>query len=193
MPIAVHLPALLSNEGHRAGNGTISGWPTPFADASVAPSGPMIIDWHSHWIPKPLAERVARHRPLPPAPEFFDVDMRLRHMDASGILRQVVSWPVAFGFDALLTLSEVAALYREYNDSLAGMVAAHPDRFCGLAAVPTADPQRAADELARARSELGLIGAVIPADAFLTPLSAHAYSALLGEADRHRSHLYVHP
>jgi len=40
-------------------------------------------------------------------------------------------------------------------------VRAHPDRFAGFATLPTADPQAAADELERAATELGLVGALV--------------------------------
>jgi len=152
-----------------------------------------IIDWHSHWIPPSLSERVARHRALSTAPEFFDVEARLKHMDAAGIDRQVISWPTTFGLDALLPVPEAAAFYRDYNDRLGELVASRPDRFSGLAAVPMGDPDAAAAELERAQVSLGLIGAVVPADAFLTPAGAARFNPLLAAAQRHRSHLYVHP
>jgi 5-carboxyvanillate decarboxylase len=152
-----------------------------------------IIDWHSHWIPPSLADQVARHRKLPPAPEFFDVDARLKHMDAAGIERQVISWPTTFGFDAILPVAETAAFYHRYNTLLGELVARQPDRFSGLAAVPMADPEAAATELTRAQTGLGLIGAVVPADAFLTAAGAVLYTPLLAAAQRLCSHLYVHP
>jgi predicted TIM-barrel fold metal-dependent hydrolase len=160
---------------------------------SDAARGDGIIDWHSHWIPPRLAERVARERELPAAPQFFDVDSRLRHMDAGGIERQVICWPTTFGFDALLPIAEAAAFYQEYNTLLGELVARRPDRFSGLAAVPMADPAAAAGEMTRAQSELGLIGAVVPADAFLTPARAALCAPLLAAAQRLGSHLYVHP
>jgi predicted TIM-barrel fold metal-dependent hydrolase len=153
----------------------------------------MIIDWHSHWIPPSLAEQVDRLRELPPAPEFYDVEARLRHMDAHAIERQVISWPTTFGFDALLPVPEVLAFYQEYNRLLGELVARRPDRFSGLAAVPAAEPELAAQELVMGSAALGLIGAVIPADAFLTPTLAARYTSLLAEANRLGSHLYVHP
>jgi predicted TIM-barrel fold metal-dependent hydrolase len=154
---------------------------------------PVIIDWHSHWIPPDLASRVAAHRDLPVAPEFFDVEARIRHMDVAGISRQVISWPKTFGMDAVLPLEEATRLYRDFNDRLGDLIARWPDRFSGLAAVPTADPSAAAEELSRSQSKRGIIGAVVPADAFLTPAGAEQFSPLLAVAQRLRSHLYVHP
>src|SRR5471032_2955332 len=117
----------------------------------------------------------------------------MRHMDSGGIERQVISWPTTFGFDALLPIAEVTAFYQEYNTLLGELVARRPDRFSGLAAVPAADPEAAAAELTRAQTGLGLIGAVVPADAFLTPVGAALYAPLLAAAQRLCSHLYVHP
>jgi 5-carboxyvanillate decarboxylase len=153
----------------------------------------VIIDWHSHWIPPALLPRVAALRQQELAPEFSDLTARLRYMDEAGVSRQVLSWPTTFGFDALLPLAEVTALYREYNDRLGELLAQYPDRFSGLAAVPAADPEAAAAELARARSASGTIGAVIPADAFLTEAGAERYRPLLAAAQTLGSHLYVHP
>lgn len=153
----------------------------------------MIVDWHSHWIPPELAPRIGALRPSPVAPEFTDIAARLRFMDEAQVARQVISWPTTFGLDALLAPEEAAALYREYNDRLAAELAAHPDRFWGLAAVPAADPAAAAAELERTRAFRGMIGAVVPVDAFLTPAGAESYRPLLELAHRTRSHLYVHP
>ena len=153
----------------------------------------MIVDWHSHWIPPELASRIGALRPNPVAPEFTDIAARLRFMDNAQVARQVISWPTTFGLDALLPPEEAAALYREYNDHLAGALAAHPDRFWGLAAVPTADPAAAVTELERTRLFPGMIGIVVPVDAFLTPAGAESYWPLLASAHRARSHVYVHP
>ena len=48
-----------------------------------------------------------------------------------------------------------------YNDGMAEMVRSHPDRFVGLATLPMQDPERAARELERAVTALGLRGAEI--------------------------------
>jgi predicted TIM-barrel fold metal-dependent hydrolase len=87
----------------------------------------------------------------------------------------------------------MAALYREFNDHLGALLAAHPERFWGLAAIPAADPLAAAAELVRTRAFPGMIGVVVPVDAFLTPATSEAYQPLLAAAHRTRSHVYVHP
>ena len=52
-------------------------------------------------------------------------------------------------------------LARGANDRLAETVRAHPDRFAAFAALPTADPKAAADELERAVTQLGFKGAMV--------------------------------
>jgi predicted TIM-barrel fold metal-dependent hydrolase len=52
-------------------------------------------------------------------------------------------------------------LAREVNDLLAAAVNAHPNRFAGFAALPTADPTAAVKELDRAVTRLGFKGAMI--------------------------------
>jgi uncharacterized protein len=84
---------------------------------------------------------------------------RLADMDAAGIDMQVLShtapgaeaWPAA----------EAVAKARQANDDLAEIIAAHPDRFAGFAALPMRDPKAAAAELQRAVATLGFCGAMI--------------------------------
>ena len=84
---------------------------------------------------------------------------RLADMDASGIDFQVISHVAPAAQE--LNGAERIARAREANERLAAAVRAHPDRFAGFAALPTADPQAAAGELERAVKDLGLIGALV--------------------------------
>jgi 2,3-dihydroxybenzoate decarboxylase len=85
--------------------------------------------------------------------------LRLREMDESGIDLQVLSHsiPGLQGVDAATGVP----LARRVNDRLHEAVRAHPDRFAGFAALPTADPKAAADELERAVTRLGFKGAMV--------------------------------
>ena len=153
----------------------------------------MITDWHSHWIPKALEPEVSRVRPFPVAPEFWDVEARIAYMETTGIGRQVISWPLPFGLDIQLPLAEVTSIYRRYNDALGAIIRAHPSRFAGLAAVPTGSASAAASELRRAHRDAGLIGAILPVDAFLTREGIKAFEPLFEAAQDLRAHLYIHP
>ena len=80
-------------------------------------------------------------------------------MDEAGIDLQVLSHsiPGLQGVDA----ATAVPLARRVNDRLAETVRAHPDRFAAFAALPTADPRAAADELERTVTKLGFKGAMI--------------------------------
>ena len=84
---------------------------------------------------------------------------RLAAMDAAGIDMQVLSHnqPGCQALDA----TAAVPVAREVNDLLFETVKAHPSRFAGLAALPTADPAAAALELERAVTKLGFKGAMI--------------------------------
>jgi predicted TIM-barrel fold metal-dependent hydrolase len=84
---------------------------------------------------------------------------RLAAMDAAGIDVQVLSHnqPGCQALDA----DAAVPLARDVNDLLFEAIKAHPDRFAGFAALPTADPAAAVKELDRAVTRLGFKGAMI--------------------------------
>ncbi len=95
--------------------------------------------------------------PLPK--EVFDIEMRLEHMKAMGVDRQILSVvppTMYYGLDAGLN-KEIASAF---NDALADLAKKMPDKFSCMATVPLQDPQAAADELGRAVG-LGHIGVEI--------------------------------
>jgi len=85
--------------------------------------------------------------------------LRIKEMDEAGIDIQVLSHgaPSTQRLDA----ATAVPLARRANDRLHEAVRAHPDRFAGFAALPTADPRAAADELERAVTKLGFKGAMV--------------------------------
>jgi 2,3-dihydroxybenzoate decarboxylase len=85
--------------------------------------------------------------------------LRLKEMDEAGIDIQVLSHanPSLQKLDA----ATAVPLARRVNDRLYEAVQIHPDRFAAFAALPTADPKAAADELERAVTKLGFKGAMI--------------------------------
>jgi predicted TIM-barrel fold metal-dependent hydrolase len=84
--------------------------------------------------------------------------MRIKEMDEAGIDLQVLS----HGAPSAQKLSGdgAVALTRRVNDRLNTAVKAHPKRFAAFAALPTIDPNAAADELERT-VKLGFKGAMI--------------------------------
>src|SRR5262249_21886882 len=72
---------------------------------------------------------------------------RLKEMDEAGVDMQVLSHGAPS--TQKLPAAVAADLTRRVNDRLAATVAANPKRFAAFAALPTADPGAAADELER--------------------------------------------
>lgn len=89
-----------------------------------------------------------------------DVDARLEQMDALGIELAVLSLG-SDGIQGILDGGEATRTARVANDALAEIVASHPGRFAGFAALPLQDPAAAADELERCVRELGFRGALV--------------------------------
>jgi predicted TIM-barrel fold metal-dependent hydrolase len=116
---------------------------------------------------------------------------RLAAMDAAGIDLQVISHttPGVQHLDA----DTAIPLAREANDALARAVAEHPDRFAGFATLPTSAPQAAADELERAVTELGFLGAMINGHTNGRFLDDRAFDVLHERAARLGVPLYLHP
>lgn len=101
-------------------------------------------------------ERMHRN-PLPS--EVYDIELRLKDMEATGVDRQILSVVppcMYYGLDAGLS-KEIAA---SFNDSLAGLARTYPERFSCMATAPLQDPPAAAKELDRAAT-LGHIGVQI--------------------------------
>jgi len=92
--------------------------------------------------------------------EFSDLALRLSIMDHQGVDMQVIS-PASSYFFYWMAVSEGLEFARWLNDSLAEAVAKHPERLVALASVPMQDSAKAAAELERAMTKLGIRGAEI--------------------------------
>ncbi len=166
------------------------------AAAALQPKTPArtgIIDWHAHWIGPHVIERLEkRGSPRPPAGAgWTDVDARLREMDRAHVERQVLSY-VGASYDTVIPVEEARPFWRAQNDDLAALARKYPARFSGLATLPTARVAWAAEELERAHAELGLLGATLPLDAFISLAGAKALAPIFEVAQKHRSHIVVH-
>jgi predicted TIM-barrel fold metal-dependent hydrolase len=85
--------------------------------------------------------------------------LRIKEMDDAGIDVQVLSH--AAPSTQRLDAATAVPLAKRANDRLHEAVRAHPDRFAAFAALPTAAPKAAADELERAVDKLGFKGAMV--------------------------------
>jgi 5-carboxyvanillate decarboxylase len=116
---------------------------------------------------------------------------RIADMDATGIDKQIISLtaPGVQIFDA----ATAASLAETYNDELAEAVGRHPERFAGLAAVAPQDPPRAARELERAVTKLGLNGAIINSHTHGEYLDDAKFWTIFEAAEALGVPVYLHP
>ncbi len=93
----------------------------------------------------------------PLTPDFYAADRMLADMDQAGLTMAAISAApptLSYWAEPAAARNLAAAM----NESIAARVAAHPDRFIGLATVPLQDIPAAIGEAKRAIGELGLHG-----------------------------------
>jgi predicted TIM-barrel fold metal-dependent hydrolase len=117
--------------------------------------------------------------------------IRLREMDDVGIDVQVISH-VPPGGQRLPADIAVSAC-RTVNDHLARSIAIAPDRFAGFAALPTADPSAAADELRRTVEELGFKGAMLHGLSNGRFMDDRDFWPIFAQAEALDVPIYLHP
>jgi len=93
---------------------------------------------------------------------LFDTEsLRLEAMDKAGIELSILSFNSP-GIQAETDPAVAVEAAKRANDFLAEkVIARHPDRYAGFAAVPLQDPEAAADELERCVKQLGFKGVLI--------------------------------
>ncbi|MBU4419197.1 MAG: amidohydrolase family protein, partial [Candidatus Omnitrophica bacterium] len=107
----------------------------------------MLIDAHSHWLPLDIITNA----------HFFhkgwgEIETQLKVMDEAGIDRAVLSYPTT---DAHLKLGSISQVAHIYNDNVAKILKAYPERFIGAAILPVDNSYDMLEELRRAINELG--------------------------------------
>jgi predicted TIM-barrel fold metal-dependent hydrolase len=118
-------------------------------------------------------------------------ESRLRHMDATGVDMQVLSFnaPIAHGFSA----DEAIAMARDVNDRQASAIRQHPTRFAGFAALPMPSPDAAADELQRCVEEHGFVGAMIHGHVMGSFLDDKKFWPIFERAEKLGVPIFLHP
>jgi len=151
-----------------------------------------VIDWHAHWIPSKLLEALhARNIAVHRFGQATDIAQRLAMLDAAGVDGQLLSLPGLFGIDSL-PAEQSGDLVHIFNALTQELVARNPRRFQGLASVPLADQDAACRELEWAMAN-GMLGAILPNDAFLSLPATSAWSPLMECANDLGAHLFIHP
>lgn len=118
-------------------------------------------------------------------------ERRLADMDEQGVDVQVLS--LASPGVQNLSAADAVGVAREANDHLAEVVAGNPGRFQALAAIPTPDPEAAAEELERAVTRLGLRGAMLYGRTGEVLPDAPEFDDLYAVAERLGVPLHFHP
>jgi aminocarboxymuconate-semialdehyde decarboxylase len=116
--------------------------------------------------------------------------VRLQYMDKEGIDYQAINVN-AWGYAADRALAR--DLIQLQNEKIAAAVAAHPDRFVGMATVALQHPDLAADQLDNAVKKLGLRGAAIGGSVEGQELSDRKFDPFWAKAEQLGVLLFMHP
>jgi aminocarboxymuconate-semialdehyde decarboxylase len=172
------------------------------------------VDVHAHFIPPDFIASARRGRALdgvevrrvngeehvchpqgyayPLAPEFWDMEAKLRQMDRLGIDITVLSIapPLLFYW---VDPKAAAEFCRGANEAIARLTAGSGGRLYGLATVPMQDPEAAAAELRYAVSMLGLKGAILGTSVEGTPLEDERFEPFWAVAEALEVPILLHP
>ena len=123
------------------------------------------IALEEHFVPAELTELITNPGWTPEAWQqtlnlLVDTEERLEKMDRAGVELAVLSLG-SNGIQDVLEPARAVAVAGEVNDALARVVATHPDRYLGLAALPMLDVDAAVAELDRCVQTLGFKGALV--------------------------------
>ncbi|MBN8829772.1 MAG: amidohydrolase [Sphingomonadales bacterium] len=119
-------------------------------------------------------------------------ETRLADMDARGIDRQILAL-TSPATNVLRDADRATMIAETANDRLAEACRAHPDRFSGMAACAPQDPRRAAKEIERAVTKLGLNAVVINSHILGEYLDNPKFSEVLEAAEAMDAPIYLHP
>jgi len=130
------------------------------------------------------------YRPFPTG--GFDIARRVRDMDAMGVDVQVLSaTPQTYLYNQDASLGAAAAAIQ--NDQIAKLVKENPQRFMGIATLPMQAPEKAADELRRAMTRLGLRGTMFASNIMGKNLDDPGFEPIWATAEELGAFVFIHP
>ena len=151
------------------------------------------IDVHHHILPDFFfSETNDAHKPVGGiAPPPWNASLMLSFMDEAGIdvaITSISTPGVHVGDDG-----RARALARRCNDLSAGLIATHPTRLGGFAALPLPDVDGALAELDHALDQHKLDGVVLFSNANGVYLGDAAFDPVFAELERRGAVVFVHP
>jgi aminocarboxymuconate-semialdehyde decarboxylase len=130
------------------------------------------------------------YRPFPRG--GHDIERRFADMDSTGVDMHVLSGaPQTWLYGQEAAVGVAAAVIQ--NDEMARLVKEHPDRFAAIATLPMQAPEKAADELRRAVTKLGLHGAMIGSNAGGKNLDHPSFEPIWAAAAELDAWMMIHP
>jgi aminocarboxymuconate-semialdehyde decarboxylase len=172
------------------------------------------IDVHCHVVPERFPAYAGKNRDVP-WPSMAEAHACHKHVMISGKVYRTVSdgcWSVPRRIEDMgrqrvakqalspmpellsywLPLDDAKALVRYLNEQIAGMVAAAPDRFIGLGAVPLQDVEKAIEELHFVLHSLKFKGVEIASHVNGTSIGDPRFEPFFAECERLGAAIFVH-
>src|SRR5258708_2892250 len=154
------------------------------------------IDVHSHCLFHEALDLLGpdKDKPLPPTKgqqeHFIGVEQRLKALDAMAIDMEILSIsPVWSGRDRDLA----GQIVNVQNEKLAGLCAAHPDRFGAFASLSLQFPDLAVQQLETAIKKQGLRGAAIGGNVLGEDFADPKFHPVWAKAEELDAVLFIHP
>jgi aminocarboxymuconate-semialdehyde decarboxylase len=130
------------------------------------------------------------YRPFPHG--GYDVERRLKDMDATGVDVHVLSaTPQTYLYGLEPALGIVTSAIQ--NDQMAKLVKQQPDRFMAIGTLPMQAPEEAANELRRIMMQLGMKGAMFASNIMGKNLDDPAFEPLWDTAEELGAFMFIHP
>ncbi|HWL04279.1 MAG TPA: amidohydrolase family protein [Xanthobacteraceae bacterium] len=156
---------------------------------------PRVIALEEHYLDAELRSHFQgadRMGPPPIIKAMEDVgEQRIKAMDEAGVDVQVLSH--AAPSTQKLDADSAVAIAKGTNDRLRDICSNHPTRLAGFAALPTAAPEAAADELERCVNKLGFKGAMIHGLTNGEFIDLPKYWPIFARAEALDVPIYLHP